>query len=71
VVFFKQAMTSISNDFKIDDYWLVNHASPLEVVGGQIIDIIIYERKIYLANKIKKDILPKAQQNNHCIVYEH
>jgi hypothetical protein len=64
-------MTSISNDFKIDDCQLVNHASPLEFVSSQIIGIIIYKIKIDLANKIKKYILQKAQRNNHCVVYEH
>ena len=64
-------MTSISNDFKINDYRLVNHASPLEVISDYIIDIIIYERKTYLANKTKKDIIPKAPKNNHCVVYKY
>jgi hypothetical protein len=57
--------------FKIDDYRLAHGAAPLEFVSSQIADIIIYRRKIDLADKLKKDILQKAQQNNHCVVYEH
>jgi len=57
--------------FKIGDYRLVSDISPLEFVSDQIADIILYKRKIDLANKIKKDILRQAQNNNHCVVYDH
>ena len=57
--------------FKIDAYRMVNDVSPLEFVSKQVADIIIYKRKIALANKIKEDFLQKAKKNNHCVIYEH
>lgn len=57
--------------FKIDDYRLVNDVSPLEFVTDQIADIILYKRKIDFVHKIKKDIFQQAQNNNHCVVYDH
>ena len=57
--------------FKIDAYRLVGDVSPLEFVSDQIADIIIYKRKIDLANKLKKDILQQAKNNNNCVIYEH
>ncbi len=57
--------------FKIDDYRLVNDVSPLEFVNDQIADIILYKRKMDFVRKIKKDILQQAQNNNHCVVYDH
>ena len=57
--------------FKIDEYRLVGDVSPLVFVSDQIADIILYKRKIDLANKIKKDLLQQAKKNNNCIIYEH
>ena len=57
--------------FKVEDFRLVNDVSPLEFVRNQIMDIIIYKRKIDLANKIKKDILQKSKNSNNCAVYDH
>jgi hypothetical protein len=57
--------------FEINEYRTVNDTSPLEFIRSQIADIIIYKRKIDLANKIKEDILKQAKNNNHCVIYEH
>lgn len=57
--------------FKIHEYKRANEVSPLELVSDQIADIIVYKRKIDLANKIKEEILQKAQKNNDCIIYEY
>ncbi len=57
--------------FKINEYRRVGDISPLAFVSDQIDDIIIYKRKIALANKIKKDILQQAKGNNNCVIYEH
>jgi len=57
--------------FKISEYRLVGQVSPLDLVSNQIADLIIYRRKIDLANKIKKDLLRRAKKNNNCVIYEH
>ena len=57
--------------FRVDEYKLVNDVSPLVLVSDQIADMIIYKRKIDLANKIKKDLFQKAQSNNDCVIYEY
>lgn len=57
--------------FKINECRLVGDVSPLAFVSDQIADIIIYKRKVDLANKLKKDILQQAQNNNNCVIYEH
>ena len=57
--------------FKITEYRRVGDISPLAFVSDQIADIIVYKRKIALANKIKKDILQQAKGNNNCVIYEH
>jgi hypothetical protein len=44
---------------------------PLEVVSDQIADGMIYKSKIDLVNKMQKDMLEQAKNNNGCAVYEH
>lgn len=56
---------------KIEAYKLPRDIAPLPLVKDQITDIIIYKRKIALANKIKQDIVTKAKRNNHCTIYEY
>ena len=55
----------------IKEYRTINDPAPLSFVKDQVRDVIIYKRKIKLANKIKEDILAKAQNSNYCIVYDH
>ena len=57
--------------FKINEYRRVGDVAPLEFVSDQIVDLIIYKRKIDLAKKIKQDILQQAKENNNCVIYEH
>lgn len=57
--------------FQINEYKRAGNVSPLELVSDQIVDIIVYKRKIALANKIKKDLLQQAQKNNNCVIYEY
>jgi len=57
--------------FKIDAYKLVNDTSPLPFVRNQVRDIIIYKRKIALANQIKEDILQQAKANKDYTIYGH
>ncbi len=63
--------TTYSYYIKIKDHRTVNDTPPLPFVRDQIKDIIIYKRKIQLANKIKADILQKAQKDNHYTIYEN
>ena len=56
--------------FKISAYKRANEVSPLALVKEQITDMIVYKRKIDLANKIKEEILHKAQKNNDYVIYE-
>jgi hypothetical protein len=44
---------------------------PLEVVSDQIADGMIYKSKMDLVNKMRKDMLEQAKNNNGCAVYEH
>src|SRR3569623_509006 len=57
--------------FKIDECRLVNEVSPLIFVRDQIIDILIYKRKVELAHEIQENMLRQAQNNNNCVIYEH
>ena len=57
--------------FKIDEYRTINDIAPLVFVRDQIKDIIVYKRKIQLANKIKENILQQAKNNDHCAIYEY
>ncbi|MEM9416924.1 MAG: peptidyl-prolyl cis-trans isomerase [Bacteroidota bacterium] len=57
--------------FKIDEYKRVGDVAPLEFVSDQIVDLIIYKRKIDLAKKSKQDILQQAKKNNNYVIYEH
>lgn len=56
---------------KIHAYKLINDTSPLDFVKSQIRDIILYKRKIALANQIKEDILQQAKANKDYTIYEH
>ncbi|OJW66637.1 MAG: hypothetical protein BGO68_01660 [Candidatus Amoebophilus sp. 36-38] len=55
---------------KIDAYKIINDIAPLELVKDQIVNVIIYKRKIELINQIKQDILEQAKANNDYIIYE-
>lgn len=72
----KTKFTAIQDDtcsyyFKIDARKLINDTSPIEFVKDQLADIIIYKRKIALANQIREDILQQAKANNDYAIYEH
>lgn len=56
---------------KIDAYKVVGDISPLELVEGQIKDVILYKRKLALANQIKEDILQQAKANNEFKIYDY
>jgi hypothetical protein len=56
---------------KIDAYKVVGDTSPLELVEGQIKDVILYKRKLALANQIKEDILQQAKANKEFKIYDY
>lgn len=56
---------------KIEAYKTINDIAPIELVHGQVKDVIIYKRKIELANQIKQDILAEAKANNDYTIYEY
>lgn len=72
----KTKCTEIQDDecsyyLKINAYKLINDTSPIDFVKDQMADIIIYKRKIALANQIKEGILQQAKANNDYTIYEH
>ena len=56
---------------KIEAYKITNDIAPLELVKDQIADVLLYKRKIELANQIKEDILQQAKANNDYTIYEY
>lgn len=55
---------------KIDAYKTMNDIAPIELVRDQIIDVILYKRKIELANQIKQEVLEQAKVNDDYTIYE-
>jgi hypothetical protein len=56
---------------KIEAYKITNDIAPLELVKNQIIDVLLYKRKLELANQIKEEILQQAKVNNDYTIYEY
>jgi hypothetical protein len=56
---------------KIEAYKITNDIAPLELVKEQIADILLYKKKIELANQIKEDVLQQAKANNEYTIYEN
>jgi hypothetical protein len=56
---------------RIDDYKVIGDIAPIELVKEQIVDVILYKRKLALANQIKEDILQQAKANNDYTIYEY
>ena len=56
---------------KIKAYKLRNDIAPLAYVSNQIGDIIIYKKKIALANQIQEDILQQAKVNKDYTIYAY
>lgn len=56
--------------FKIDECHKIGTPAPLELIEKKIINIILYQRKSALVEKIKQEILQKAKGNNKCVIYE-
>jgi hypothetical protein len=56
---------------KIDTYKVVGEVAPVELVREQIVDVILYKRKLALANQVKEDILQKAKANHAYTVYDY
>lgn len=55
--------------FKIDECYKVGDPAPLELIKHKIVDVILYQRKIELTEKIKQEILQKAKDSNKCSIY--
>ncbi|MEL6539266.1 MAG: hypothetical protein AAFP93_00615 [Bacteroidota bacterium] len=56
---------------KIDAYKLPRAVAPLALVKNRIADIIVYKRKLALANIVKQKIVTNAKSNNHYTIYEY
>ncbi len=56
---------------QIDAYKSINDIAPMELVKDQIAKVILYKRKIQLANQIREDILQQAKANNDYTIYEN
>lgn len=72
----KTDFTAIQDDgytyyLKIDAYKVVGEIAPIALVRDQILDVILYKRKLELANQIKEDILQQAKANKDYIIYDY
>lgn len=56
---------------QIDAYRSINDIAPLELVRDQIAKVILYKRKIQLANQVRENILQQAKANNDYTIYEN
>jgi hypothetical protein len=56
---------------QIDAYKSINDIAPMELVKDQIAKVILYKRKMQLANQIREDILQQAKANNDYTIYEN
>jgi len=54
---------------KIDAYKLIDDIAPIELVKHQIQAIILYKRKLTLANQLKEELLQQAKDKHNYTIY--
>ncbi len=56
---------------KIDAYRIIGDIAPFDLIKEQIMNVILYKRKLALANQIKEDLLQKAKTNHEVTIYNY